>query len=649
MPHESSIRNWISSIKAEPGFLIDVFKEILKFPEALRHCNLVFDSAIWKQVLWDATSKKCVGLCDYGNGISIEHMENEATEVLVFMLVSLRGTWKWPVGYFFVNKITSAIQAELVKTALILSHQSDIRVWSVTCDGAHVNYSTMHLLGCNLYTTNYYELKSTFKHPSSDYDVHFVPDACHNIKLARNMLGDLKILKSPTAQINWNHVINLYKLQLKLNLKFANKLSSAHVNFRANIMKVKLAAQTLSSSTAAALEFLQFSEVENFQDCAGTIEFIKVIDEIFDFLNSRNPFGKGFKKPIFLNNIDFLQQRIEQKIEYLYTLVGPDNNKLCVGKRKTFILRFAAAVKSILQIAKHILIEPCFKYLMTYRFSQDHLELFFAQVRRRHGWNNNPNVLQFKAAMKSLLVKNSIRASLTANCTTFNAENDVQFKLTWAKKKNVQNWHDNIDSVDSIMYNDNVFDDDENEELYRSITVSENSFLKDNILYYIAGFVVKAIIRTLTCKGCIANIIRKVGEKQYNISAYTMLIDIKNKGGLVYASNDVYKIVCATETEFRQSLTEGQNKLTKDAYFKIIHRVKRRYVLHTDLFPNNDDCYEEFEIGVDTPHRLQLITIICQKYLTIRMYSHLNTLNKDVINPVSKRQKLSKLILFNNT
>lgn len=122
-----------------------------------------------------------------------------------------------------------------------MSQQSGIRVWSITYDEAHVNYSMVNLLGCNLYTTNYSELKSTFKHPSSDYNVHFIPDACHNVKLARNAFGDLKIMKSPITQINWNHVTNLHKLQQKLNLKFANKLCSAHINFKANIMKVKLA------------------------------------------------------------------------------------------------------------------------------------------------------------------------------------------------------------------------------------------------------------------------------------------------------------------------------------------------------------------------------------------------------------------------
>lgn len=119
----------MSSVNAEPGFLTNVLQEISKFPEGSRHCNLVFDSmAIRKQVLWDATCEKFVGLCDYGNEISIEASNSEATEVLVFMLVSIRGTWKWPIGYFFVNKINAAVQAELIKTALILCQQSGIRV-----------------------------------------------------------------------------------------------------------------------------------------------------------------------------------------------------------------------------------------------------------------------------------------------------------------------------------------------------------------------------------------------------------------------------------------------------------------------------------------------------------------------------------------
>lgn len=53
-------------------------------------------------------------------------------------------------------------------------------------------------------------------------------------------------------------------------------------------------------------------------------------------------------------------------------------------------------------------------YLLTYKLSQDHLELFFAAVRGRGGFNNN----QFEAAYKRLLLRNEVKVS-GGNCTAF--------------------------------------------------------------------------------------------------------------------------------------------------------------------------------------------------------------------------------------
>jgi len=53
-----------------------------------------------------------------------------------------------------------------------------------------------------------------------------------------------------------------------------------------------------------------------------------------------------------------------------------NNNQLCLRSRKMFIMGFAAAVKSVLDIAKQILLKLSFKYLLTYKFSQDSLGTF---------------------------------------------------------------------------------------------------------------------------------------------------------------------------------------------------------------------------------------------------------------------------------
>lgn len=373
------MRNWLSGINAEPGFIPIVLEEISKFPQTSRNCNLVFNAMLIKnQTTWKQWETEFSGQCDYGNGYTLENTEGCATSVLVFMLVSLSGKWKWPIGHFFINSITSSVQCELVKNALSLCQQSGIKVWSVTCDGAYVNLATMNLLGCELFVTEYHKLRCSFKHLTADYHVYFVPDACHNLKLARNALSKLTVFKSSSGLIKWRHITELHDLQKDLNLKIANKLSDAHINFRGNIMKVKYAAQTLSQSTADAMDFLKLTEIDGFRDCTATIEFIRIIDETFDFLNSRNPFAKELKKPIYMNNISNLQKNMEKNMNYLFSLTTEANIPLCKGGRKTFISGFAAAIKSIFSIVTDILNDLPLKYLMTYRFSQDHLELFFA-------------------------------------------------------------------------------------------------------------------------------------------------------------------------------------------------------------------------------------------------------------------------------
>jgi len=56
------------------------------------------------------------------------------------------------------------------------------------------------------------------------------------------------------------------------------------------------------------------------------------------------------------------------------------------------------------------------KFLLSYKFSQDHLEMLFSAIRSKGAFNNNPTVSQFEAAYKSLLVHAQIKTSHNANC-----------------------------------------------------------------------------------------------------------------------------------------------------------------------------------------------------------------------------------------
>ena len=116
----------------------------------------------------------------------------------------------------------------------------------------------------------------------------------------------------------------MHNEQQKLGLKFGNSLSTRHIEYKKNKMNVKIACQTLSASVADSIEFLMQSGNSDFKTAEGTIEFIRTMDKLFDLLNVRNPFGKGYKQPLRLSNRVVWEETIVASVRYLYNLKTSD-------------------------------------------------------------------------------------------------------------------------------------------------------------------------------------------------------------------------------------------------------------------------------------------------------------------------------------
>ncbi|XP_065683802.1 uncharacterized protein LOC136074437 isoform X1 [Hydra vulgaris] len=120
-------------------------------------------------------------------------------------------------------------------------------------------------------------------------------------------------------------------------------------------MNVKFAAQTLSSSVADAIEFLMFSKHPNFKHAEGAINFIRVIDELFVMLNSKNLFSKSYEKALFLNDYPYWNLTFDQIINYLSKLTDANGTLLLKHRRKTFVLGLIVATKSLQHLAYELL------------------------------------------------------------------------------------------------------------------------------------------------------------------------------------------------------------------------------------------------------------------------------------------------------
>lgn len=210
--------------------------------------------------------------------------------------------------------------------------------------------------------------------------------------------------------IKWEFIEKLDILQNSEGLHLGNKLRKAHLNFFKQKMKVRLAVQLLSQSVAASLSYCQDElKLEEFQGCSGTVKFIKIINDIFDILNSRSLNPPGFKKALFEKNIEITKTFIEEAIDYISNLKFNDEF-IINSNRKTGFLGFIISLKSALLMYNEMVCkEKKLIYLPIYKMSQDHLQLFFSSVRSRGGWNNNPTCRQFTAAYKRLIVRTEIR------------------------------------------------------------------------------------------------------------------------------------------------------------------------------------------------------------------------------------------------
>jgi hypothetical protein len=171
-------------------------------------------------------------------------------------------------------------------------------------------------------------------------------------------------------------------------------------------MRVRPAVQTFSTSVAHALEYCnKVLKLEQFQGCEETVTFIRYIDSMFDLLNSSSCFGKHFKAPLRCSNESIWRPFIAEAISYIDKL-SPNrstNQSMLQSNRKVGFLGFKVSLLSVQNIFDEYIGCDNSKYLLTYKLSQDHIELFFGLIRQRGGWNNNPTCRQFKCAFKRLI------------------------------------------------------------------------------------------------------------------------------------------------------------------------------------------------------------------------------------------------------
>ncbi|KAF2896805.1 hypothetical protein ILUMI_09373 [Ignelater luminosus] len=140
--------------------------------------------------------------------------------------------------------------------------------------------------------------------------------------------------------------------------------------------------QTLSESMQKSLVFLSDSEM--LKGCEATTKFCEIFNNIFHILHCRNRFLKfGFKRPFDAKSYASFK-------EYAIMVEGYIS-EICL--HGTLVLK--PNRKSDLD---------CSNIFANFQIITGFFGIFFAAVRARGGFNNNPNAFQFQSAYKRLLI-----------------------------------------------------------------------------------------------------------------------------------------------------------------------------------------------------------------------------------------------------
>lgn len=239
----------------------------------------------------------------------------------------------------------------------------------------------------------------------------------------KNILFDLNNVK-----IEWQYIKHLVEVQESEGLRAANKLTGRHINYKNEIIKLFLAAQTMSANVASALCFSK-GLIKDFEQCEATANFCLIINNIFDILNCKNKISNGtLQIPMNDINLNHIQENVNVYINYLKKLKD-SNGILIANNRKTGFLGFV--ITNLIDLYRNLKSEYNFEYILSFKLSQDHLETFFSAVRSRGGCNNNPSCLHFKGAYKKLIVKHEI----SGNCSILDAANILHVSYSSIKSK----------------------------------------------------------------------------------------------------------------------------------------------------------------------------------------------------------------------
>ena len=147
-------------------------------------------------------------------------------------------------------------------------------------------------------------------------------------------------------------------------------------------MKVSLCVQTFSASVADSIRFARERLDTQISRTPSKLKNSSVFNRLFDVLNISSPSGRGWKAPITLERLSATKQFLQYASTYIKSLCNSDRIPLKNTQRNIGFIGLLINIQTVNELIDSKLSTGEWRFLLTYKFSQDHLELLFNCVRR---------------------------------------------------------------------------------------------------------------------------------------------------------------------------------------------------------------------------------------------------------------------------
>ncbi|NXT43859.1 THAP9 transposase, partial [Pelecanoides urinatrix] len=618
---------WLSSNEAAAGFSNNIFlrlqEKVERGEQAYRYCALmVQDMPLQKQQEWDPQTQRLIGFVDLGAGVLDADEAPLASEAIILMAVGISSPWTAPLGYFFVNSTTGHLLAQLLRQTINKLNNIGITVLAVTSGTTARGADTARALGIRIDPER---IQCTFQHPpGSAHSITYFFDICHALQLIRNALQCFQKIEWLSDTVQWQHVVELAALQEQRVLEPCSPKSGGPGSEESYHLKVNLATLLFSEGVADALEHLQYLGLASFQNCSGTVKFVRLISHLCDIFHGRGPYRRGLKGPLLAGNYTKISHLFNEAKSFFVTLTDSMGRYIIKSKRKLGFLSFLLNAESLKWLYTNYVCPEGTPshHLLTYAFSLDPLELFLRALQQACGGSGSPTCTVFQAAYHKLLASCSLAPGSPHSSGSGNTSS---LDISLSRRRDLT-----LGSI-RAQYNPACERTLATEYPYCAGLLLHGSALSNALtdlslhaqsITCTAGFIAEQLASDLQCEVCLASLF----ESDESRLRCRSVLYIKKLGGVSLPSASMYHITSILEQVLNQYGKVGDgNKNTKLWHLSLEQKVFQELLGESPLFPTLMNHLFDGELCINN-HYTILVKEITRCYLNIRT-NHAKHLN----------------------